>query len=82
MSKGGLFSDANVTVQILDANDNAPRFSSNTIQITVNESQAVDVPFFTVGATDMDMGTNADVVYSMEKASSFFTVDQTTGEKS
>ena len=77
--EGGLSAEANVTVQILDANDNAPRFSNRSLKIEVNETQQVDVPFFNVGATDIDLGVNAEIVYSLESASSYFTVDQSSG---
>ena len=61
--------------------NNLKTLISSFIQIDVNETQQVDVPFFSVRASDMDMGINAQVVYSTSP-SPFFTVDPSSGKDS
>ena len=52
-----------ITVNVLDVNDHAPLFARATSSVTISESQAANVGFVTVTATDAD-GTspNNDVV--------------------
>ena len=80
IDEGGLFADANVTISILDTNDHAPIFNYSTITIDVKESHKIDEPFLDVSATDMDVGSNSEIVYSIATMSSLFTIDQNTGD--
>lgn len=50
-------------VKILDANDQAPRFSTSTYSGKVVENSQLDQPILHVKATDADIGTNADLHY-------------------
>eukprot|EP00111_Clytia_hemisphaerica_P005933 TCONS_00017188-protein len=79
VDEGGFFADANVTISILDTNDHAPIFINSSVTVDVLESQKIDKPFFDVGATDMDMGSNSEIIYSLATMSSLFTIDQSSG---
>ncbi|NXG05836.1 PCDGA protein, partial [Sakesphorus luctuosus] len=75
---------ARVRVTVVDANDNAPKFSQEEYTVRVPE----DVPFgtvlVTVTAADADEGLNGYVKYSFhkisERATELFHLDSETGE--
>lgn len=54
-----------VNVRVLDENDNAPVFRFDPYTVTVLESSLVNTTFLTVFATDMDVGINAELTYSI-----------------
>jgi len=78
--ESGFHADTNLTITVLDANDNAPVFLNSSVNITVSESQALDKAFSDVDASDMDVGTNAETIYSLSRSSLVFSVDQHSGE--
>ncbi|XP_067849588.1 protocadherin Fat 4 [Heptranchias perlo] len=59
----------NVTVQ--DTNDNSPSFSQSHYQTSVYENVATGSSVLQVTATDLDDGTNGDVVYSLDEGTPF-----------
>ena len=68
-----------VVVQVLDDNDNAPMFEFASTRVSLLESSAVNVTLPEAYlATDADIGTNAEIRYSLSPDRSF-TVDPITG---
>ena len=62
-------SSANFTVRILDENDNPPRFSQGTYFLRTEENNAIGDVIGTVTATDMDIGRNAKLTYTLKDSS-------------
>lgn len=54
-----------VNVTIWDVNDNAPRFASNSLKISVPENADLQTPIYVVHAEDPDSGRNGDVHYNL-----------------
>ncbi|KAM9816185.1 neural-cadherin-like isoform 2-T2 [Syngnathus typhle] len=54
-----------LTVQILDENDNSPKFENMRYEYFLREDTLVGTSFLRVAAHDDDFGTNAAVTYSM-----------------
>lgn len=81
---GGSPSKSNTTqllVNVLDANDNSPRFYTSQFQEAVLESVPVGYNIVRVQAYDADEGTNAEITYSISdrKDSLPLAVDARTG---
>uniref|UniRef100_A0A672YMA3 Protocadherin alpha-3-like n=2 Tax=Sphaeramia orbicularis TaxID=375764 RepID=A0A672YMA3_9TELE len=57
----------NVSVTVLDSNDNSPMFTQDTYQIEIYENAPVGTTVATVNARDPDEGTNGEIVYSLGK---------------
>ncbi|XP_024861742.1 protocadherin Fat 4 isoform X2 [Kryptolebias marmoratus] len=55
----------NVTVIIMDVNDNPPAFSSSEYTVSVLENSKVGTTVLDAKATDMDSGVNAQISYSL-----------------
>ncbi|XP_034036816.1 protocadherin alpha-8-like [Thalassophryne amazonica] len=53
----------NVTVIVLDSNDNNPVFSQEVYSVTIPENIDTDTSVITVKAADLDDGVNGDVEY-------------------
>ncbi|XP_066524882.1 protocadherin gamma-A11-like [Hoplias malabaricus] len=75
----------NVTIVVLDSNDNPPVFSQDVYSTTVAENAEPGVLILKVSATDLDEGPNGDVVYSFGSEVStrirdMFSMDNKTGE--
>ena len=72
-----------LTVKILDENDNAPTFSSDLYEVTVSEAVAPHTQLVQVLATDPDLGNNGEVSYSFGERSKrlarLFSIDPNTG---
>ena len=51
-----------VTIRVLDANDNEPEFSSDLVVFSVAENQTAPFPVGAVVATDMDEGMSIRTV--------------------
>ena len=60
-----LSSQVNLSVNILDVNDNPPVFSRSTYAITVSESTPVGETLLQLQATDADSGSNALIEFSL-----------------
>ena len=56
----------NVTIHILDNNDNAPIFSNTTYYMDIEEGADIGNYVGTVYASDKDTGANAELLYSFE----------------
>uniref|UniRef100_A0A3P8T618 Si:ch73-379j16.2 n=1 Tax=Amphiprion percula TaxID=161767 RepID=A0A3P8T618_AMPPE len=75
----------NVTVIVLDSNDNHPTFSQEVYSVTIPENVEADTSVITVRANDPDDGVNADVEYFFGgeldlKFYDLFSLDKDTGE--
>lgn len=77
-SEVSLFSESVVTIHIEDANDNAPRFISNLVNIKVKEDLPVGALVAVIKAVDDDLGSKGDVTYSIKK-NKVFSIDSLNG---
>ncbi|XP_067374272.1 protocadherin alpha-3-like isoform X15 [Channa argus] len=74
-----------ILIKVLDVNDNPPVFTKDVYSATLNENAARGTLVIQVNATDLDEGTNSDIVYSFGKEVDFnlqklFNIDPKTGE--
>ncbi|CAL8352694.1 unnamed protein product [Lota lota] len=69
-----------VTIVILDVNDNKPVFSHTFPTVILPEAKAQEEFVFQVIATDADTGKNSEVVYTIEPPVDHFWVNATSGE--
>ncbi|KAH0629857.1 hypothetical protein JD844_012285 [Phrynosoma platyrhinos] len=77
---GGRFCQMDITVDIEDANDNAPRFFPSHCAVAIFDNTTINTPIAVVFARDADEGHNAEVVYSLaESANGHFSIEDTTG---
>nr|XP_029134890.1 protocadherin alpha-8-like [Labrus bergylta] len=75
----------NVTIIVLDINDNRPMFSQEIYQIEIQENVEIGTSVFKIHAKDPDEGTNGIVEYSLgktlkKKVYDIFELDKITGE--
>nr|XP_012788775.1 unnamed protein product [Sorex araneus] len=77
-------STLHIQVIVLDTNDNAPVFAQPVYQVKVPESVPPGTKLLTVRASDLDEGTNGEVMYKFwkisEKQSPLFQLNEHTGE--
>lgn len=71
---------ARVLVRVLDANDNDPRFQRDSYEFRIEENLRRGAVVGVVSATDLDIGENAAIRYSLLPANSSFQVHPVTGE--
>ncbi|XP_056238421.1 protocadherin-10-like [Seriola aureovittata] len=57
----------NVSIIVLDSNDNRPIFSQDTYQTEIEENMSVGIAVTKVNATDPDEGSNGEIEYSLSK---------------
>lgn len=76
-----LSSTTQLHLELLDQNDNIPRFSSENYHASISEGLPAGVEVLHVSAFDPDDGPNGDVTYSLTEDSSHgaFSVDLYTG---
>ena len=73
-------SEANVVLQLIDANDNAPVFDQERYQVSISEDVLPLTNVVTVHAKDADTGDYGQVSYSLQgEGSREFMVDQESG---
>uniref|UniRef100_A0A8C5G2E0 Protocadherin alpha-8-like n=1 Tax=Gouania willdenowi TaxID=441366 RepID=A0A8C5G2E0_GOUWI len=75
----------NVSIIVLDSNDNRPIFSQEVYEMSVKENIPVGTSVFRMNATDHDEGINGEVEYNLGKTLSpqvynIFELDKLTGE--
>lgn len=73
-----------IRVEVIDVNDNAPKWPMNPIILNISEDTPVSTVISNYSATDADSSSNADLRYSLlktypESASKVFLVDTLTG---
>ncbi len=73
-----------VTVNIVDVNDNRPEFAVSKFVVNVTESSQINRNVFIAVATDEDSGLNAALRYSLVSGDigNTFTIDPVSGESS
>ncbi|XP_069026645.1 protocadherin alpha-8-like isoform X6 [Embiotoca jacksoni] len=81
-SKSG---SAEITVDVLDVNDNMPVFNEDTYSVFLNENVPTGTTIIKVNASDLDEGSNGEVIYSFgsnvnNRIRELFSVDPNTGE--
>lgn len=74
-----LSSTTQVRVNILDENDQTPKFEPHIYSVSVSENVAVGTSVLQVKAFDADTGTNAEIYYYFKPEHDFFTVNAHTG---
>ncbi|XP_037317213.2 protocadherin alpha-8-like isoform X25 [Pungitius pungitius] len=77
--------EMNILVIVLDVNDNTPVFSKDVYSVMLNENAPVGTKVIQVNATDLDEGTNGEIVYSFtnsinKKLLKLFDINPETGE--
>ena len=75
-----LSSTATLTIQILDKNDEKPRFNKKIYRAMLPESQKSGL-IITVAATDDDIGNNSKVTYSLKSDLNFFSISSLPSNK-
>ncbi|XP_029587734.1 protocadherin alpha-7 isoform X9 [Salmo trutta] len=75
----------NLTVTVLDINDNRPVFSQEVYTVTLEENVSINTVVIQVKAIDLDEGVNGDVEYTLgrdlnRKVYEVFHLDGVTGE--
>ncbi|XP_031654428.1 protocadherin alpha-7 isoform X3 [Oncorhynchus kisutch] len=75
----------NVTVTILDTNDNRPICGKDLYTVTIQENAPIGTPVLTINATDTDEGHNGEIEYALgrnikRKVHDTFHLNSLTGE--
>uniref|UniRef100_UPI00398E9705 uncharacterized protein n=1 Tax=Pristiophorus japonicus TaxID=55135 RepID=UPI00398E9705 len=76
---------AQVTIIVKDTNDNAPVFPQSVYRVSLLETAPTGTLIITLNATDLDDGSNGEIMYSLSshasaKVRELFDVDSKTGE--
>ncbi|XP_077122356.1 protocadherin gamma-C5-like isoform X36 [Ranitomeya variabilis] len=74
-----------ITVLVLDINDNAPVFEQSMYKVSVRENIPLKTKVLKLNASDLDEGVNSEITFSfdrrtLEAAVERFDLDSTTGE--
>ncbi|XP_068187350.1 protocadherin Fat 3 [Antennarius striatus] len=79
--QGALSSQVDLTIMVLDVNDNAPVFQRRDYTVTVPEDVAVGTEILRVMATSVDIGANAEITYHIRSGNELgtFSVDRNLG---
>ncbi|XP_060910932.1 protocadherin Fat 3 [Labrus mixtus] len=79
--QGALSSQVDLTILVLDVNDNDPVFQRRDYGVTVPEDVAVGTDVLRVLATSADIGPNAEIIYSIRSGNELgkFSIDVNTG---
>ncbi|XP_037833448.1 protocadherin alpha-8-like [Kryptolebias marmoratus] len=75
----------NVSIIVLDNNDNRPKFSKEIYQIEIQENTSIGTTLTRISAADPDEGTNGEIEYSLSKTLErkvydLFRLDRVSGE--
>lgn len=73
-----LSSEVEVSINLVDINDNSPTFNKTVYQAYVMENQPIGTPLLVVTATDKDEGINARLSYGLTGGNFRFQIDQDT----
>ena len=65
VSDGMHFDDAEVDVTVTDINDNNPIFAESSLTLALSESTVTNSVILTIIATDLDLGNNGTLKYSI-----------------
>ncbi|XP_068181899.1 protocadherin gamma-A11-like isoform X5 [Antennarius striatus] len=73
-----------ITVNVLDANDNAPVFTKTVYKAKINENAPRGTSVTTVNATDRDKGINGEITYTISntvrRINELFQINRKSGE--
>ncbi|XP_054890860.1 protocadherin alpha-8-like isoform X9 [Poeciliopsis prolifica] len=74
----------NISIVVLDSNDNRPKFSVETYEVEIQENIPVGTSVLRINATDADEGANGEIEYSLGKTLKknvydIFELDKITG---
>ncbi|XP_072251812.1 protocadherin gamma-C5-like isoform X10 [Leuresthes tenuis] len=74
-----------ITINVLDNNDNIPLFEKNVYTVSINENSVKGTSILKLTAKDADEGLNGEIEYSFgshtaDTVLSVFKIDSTTGE--
>ncbi|XP_051540355.1 protocadherin Fat 3-like [Myxocyprinus asiaticus] len=80
-ASGSLFTQVDLTIMVLDVNDNPPVFQKQDYSVTVPEDVAVGTEVLRVFATSDDIGVNAEIYYRFLSGNELgkFSIDDSTG---
>ncbi|XP_029587747.1 protocadherin alpha-7 isoform X11 [Salmo trutta] len=75
----------NITVKVIDVNDNVPVFERQVYTVTLDENAPLGTSVLRLRATDLDDGANGQVIYTFDnslknRAFDYFEIDAVTGE--
>ncbi|XP_033823988.1 protocadherin Fat 1a isoform X1 [Periophthalmus magnuspinnatus] len=80
MDGGRRYCEADVLITVEDVNDHSPQFTADPYSFTVFENTEIGTYVAKLMATDVDIGLNADVLYSLvDSADGFFSIDEYSG---
>lgn len=72
-----------VQVDVSDVNDNAPTFDFSRYTVAVSEGSPVGTDVITMTATDLDLGSNGEINYRIDRSNSdpdvYFVINPSTG---
>ncbi|KAJ8405250.1 hypothetical protein AAFF_G00322410 [Aldrovandia affinis] len=76
---------ASIIVHVLDTNDNAPQFDQDVYTLNITENSPIGSLVIQLNATDLDEGTNSEILYSFtiytsEKTQDTFDLNPDNGE--
>ncbi|KAM9376005.1 LOW QUALITY PROTEIN: uncharacterized protein KZ484_008496 [Pholidichthys leucotaenia] len=76
---------AEIIIDVLDVNDNMPVFTQEKYSVVLQENAPSGTTVIQVNATDLDEGSNGEIVYSFgtgvkNKVREMFDIDSVTGE--
>nr|XP_033488387.1 protocadherin alpha-C2-like isoform X1 [Epinephelus lanceolatus] len=76
---------ASIIVRVLDVNDNAPKFEKDKYNVDVMENSPIGSLIIKLNATDLDEGSNSEIVYSYslytsERTQQMFNLNPENGE--
>ncbi|XP_076148852.1 protocadherin alpha-8-like [Alosa pseudoharengus] len=76
---------AEIHIDVLDVNDNAPLFTDEIYTVTLKENAPIGTKVIQVNASDLDEGSNGEVVYSFgnivsSKLRKLFDINHVSGE--
>jgi len=77
------FATKGLNITVLDSNDHIPKFSKDLFNGEIRENSPNGTFVLQVNASDKDLGTNAEIVFSLKSRPQYenlFTLDAQTGE--
>ena len=69
----------NISIAVLDVNDNRPQFVETFLQFEIAENAPVGSLIASLQATDQDLGSNADLTYTVENDTPFAVIPSAQG---
>ncbi|XP_068705618.1 cadherin-23-like isoform X2 [Montipora foliosa] len=74
-----MFTEVNVSLVLVDVNDNSPTFNRSEYRGYVRENQPIGTPVLVITGTDRDLGSNARLSYGLHGGNFRFSIDEDTG---